>query len=370
MIAADELDETIAMPRCLQRRTSHAEARTQLPLAQLLLTVLLPFAAGYFLSYVFRQINIIIAAPLRAEFDMSAAQLGLMSSMYFLAFAAVLLPLGAALDRYGPRTVQSVLMLVAAKGSAIFAWAESFLLFIAGRVLIGVGVAVALMAGLKAIVVWVRPERITIANGSLVMFGSIGAVAATAPAEAIVEVFGWRGLFEALAILCVMSALLIYAVVPGRDTMPDAGSPSAPGVGAIFADKRFWRIAPMAATVIASSWSLQGLWAAPWLADVEGLPRPMVVRELLIMALELSAGALLLGLRGSLVAAGHFASSIAGRDRSGVDRRARCNRPAIANSVDTLVVHRCHSWSIDSSWLRQRHRVVSEVELRARRGSS
>ena len=269
--------------------------RAVLPLVSLAVTVLLPFAIGFHLSYVFRSINVAIAGLLRAEFDLSASQLGLMTSMFFLAFAAVLLPLGAALDRYGPRRVQSLLMVVAAAGAVTFAWADSLPLLVLGRCLIGVGVGVALMAGLKAIVLWVPAERMTLANGCLMMFGSLGAVTATVPTAVLLDNLGWRGLFELLALLSLLTALLIYLVVPERNThMTSAAAPFL-GVRAIYADRRFWRIAPLAATVVAASWSLQGLWAAPWLSHVEGLSRPAVVHELFIMGMSLSAGGMLLG---------------------------------------------------------------------------
>ncbi|WP_072389274.1 MFS transporter [Hyphomicrobium sp. CS1BSMeth3] len=294
MTAAQVFDDD-TLPRCFRASSRRTEDSTPLPLALLVITVLMPFATGYFLSFVFRQINLVIAAPLHTEFGLSGSQLGLMTSMYFLAFALVLLPLGAALDRHGPRCVQSLLMLVAAAGAAIFARADTFHMLLIGRAVIGIGVAVALMAGLKAIVLWVQPERMALANGSLVTFGSLGAVAATVPAEFLLGIIGWRGLFDVLAVLCILSALLIYVVVPERDTTGDAPRTTTPGVSAIYSDRRFWRIAPVATSVVAASWSLQGLWAVHWLADVEGLSRPTVVRELFVMAVALSAGGLLLG---------------------------------------------------------------------------
>ena len=79
-----------------------------------ILLVFLPFAAGYFLSYFFRTINAVIAGQLTAELGLDASHLGLMTSVYFLTFAAIQLPLGVLLDRFGPRRVQSGLLLVAA----------------------------------------------------------------------------------------------------------------------------------------------------------------------------------------------------------------------------------------------------------------
>ena len=64
---------------------------------------------------------------------------------------------------------------------------------------------------------------------------------------------------------------------------------------AIYRDRRFWRVAPLSAIGIGTSWSLQGLWAAPWLRDVDGLDRASVVRHLTVMAVAVCVSALLLG---------------------------------------------------------------------------
>ena len=73
---------------------------------------MLPFAAGYYLSYLFRTINALIATPtLLPSWGWAPADLGLLTSVYFLVFAAAQLPFGVLLDRHGPRTIQSGLLL-------------------------------------------------------------------------------------------------------------------------------------------------------------------------------------------------------------------------------------------------------------------
>jgi MFS family permease len=294
-----------ALPRFLERDAHgpysdrpHGRPRrpTTLPLSSIIATVLLPFAAGYYLSYVFRTISAVIASTLATEFNLGPAELGFITSVYFLAFVAVQLPAGIALDRYGPRRVQSVLLFVAAAGSLLFAFADSVAGLMLGRALIGFGVATALMAGLKAIVLWVPPERIALANGYLIMLGALGAVTATAPAEWVIEYLGWRGIFVLLAWLCVVSALVIHLAAPERRARRHAAGVGPLRLGSIYADPRFWRIAPLSATSTATSWSIQGLWAAPWLVHVEGLDRANIVTHLFAMATALSTGALLLGI--------------------------------------------------------------------------
>jgi MFS family permease len=262
---------------------------------RLVASVLLPFAAGYYLSYLFRSINALIAGDLSAELGLSAADLGLLTSAYFLLFAAVQLPCGVLLDRYGPRLVDSALLLIASAGSLMFALADGVWTLMLGRALIGLGVAVGLMAGLKAIVLWFPPERVALANGWYIMLGALGALSATGPAEPAVQGVGWRGLFAILAACTAVVALLILLVVPESKPTPAVGSSRKTSFFTIYRDTRFWRIAPLAALGVGTSFSLQGLWAAPWLTDVAGLDRSAVVDHLTLMAAVLAASALLLG---------------------------------------------------------------------------
>jgi MFS family permease len=263
---------------------------------RLILCVLLPFAAGYFLSYVFRTINALIAGDLTAELDLSAADLGLLTSVYFLVFAAVQLPLGALLDRHGPGAIQSALLLLASVGALLFAVSESLLGLVVGRALLALGVAMALMAGFKAIVLWFPPRHLALANGWLVMLGALGAIGATAPAQLVVDAIGWRGLFAALAALSALAALLVLLAVPDHTAPRRPGAAQATSLRTVYRDRRFWRLAPLSAIGIGTSWSLQGLWAAPWLRDVTGLDRAGVVQHLSAMAVAVCASALLLGL--------------------------------------------------------------------------
>ena len=177
---------------------------------------MLPFAAGYFLSYLFRTINAVIASDLAADLHLGAADLGFLTSIYFLVFAAVQLPFGALLDRHGPEMIQSTLLLLASTGALVFALADGLAGLVMGPALLALGVALALMAGFKAIVVWFPPGRVVVANGWLVMRGALGAVSATAPVEILVRSIGWRGLFAVLAGLSALAALLVLIAVPDQ----------------------------------------------------------------------------------------------------------------------------------------------------------
>ena len=259
----------------------------------LILRVFLPFVFGYYIAYLFRTINAVMAAPLATELGLGADDLGLLTSVYFLTFAAAQIPIGILLDRFGPRRVQSVLLVIAAIGSTCFAVSAHFWLLLVGRALLGLGVASAMTAGLKALVLWFPGDRVPLLNGLMVMLGALGAVTATLPADLLLDWIGWRELFGLLAALTAASAVLIYLIVP--ETAPVATGPVLPGLRKVYADPRFWRLAPLSASCIGTAWALQGLWAAQWLRDVEGLDRTDVVLHLFAMAVALSLGAILLG---------------------------------------------------------------------------
>jgi MFS family permease len=260
----------------------------------LIACVFLPFAIGYYLSYLLRTINGLITGALTTNLALGAADLGLLTSVYFLSFAAAQVPIGALLDRYGPRKVQGALLLIAAIGAALFAAVEAFWALVFARAMIGLGFAAALTAGVKAIVLWFPKERVALLNGYMVMLGALGAVTATAPAEALMDRIGWRGLFELLAAATVVTAVMIYMVVPEQPASLPKRSASL-SLKSVYANHRLWRVVPLSATCVGSAWALQGLWAAAWLTDVEKLDRPNVVTQLFVMAIALSAGGLLLG---------------------------------------------------------------------------
>ncbi|BBK39905.1 membrane protein [Allostella sp. ATCC 35155] len=264
---------------------------------RVLATVLLPFAAGYFCSYLLRAVNAVVAPDLVAAVGLTAGDLGLLTAAYFLSFALLQVPLGVALDRWGPRRVQAILLAIAAAGILLFSQAESRTGLFVARAVIGFGMAGGLMASLKAITLWVPRERWPLVNGFFMATGGLGALAATAPAEAALQFVDWRSLFVALAALTAAAAALVVTLVPEK---PAAAAPGRladqfAAVGRIYRDPYFWRITPAAVTSLGITMAIQTLWAGPWLRDVGGLDREAAAGYLFAIAAALTAGFALSG---------------------------------------------------------------------------
>src|SRR6267143_1205638 len=133
--------------------------------ANTMLVVFCPFAAGYYLSFFYRYVNAVIAKDLVQDFGLAPGDLGLLTSAFFLAFAAFQVPLGVLLDRFGPRRCAAVLMCVAAVGALTFGLAQDLAMLSAGRALIGLGVSAGLMGSVKAFTLWFPRERLTALSG-------------------------------------------------------------------------------------------------------------------------------------------------------------------------------------------------------------
>lgn len=262
-----------------------------------LLRVFIPFALGYFLSYLFRTVNAIIAPDLARDIGVDPANLGLLTSAYFLAFAAFQLPLGVLLDRYGPRRVEAVLLLFAAAGAFTFARAETLSGLMLGRALIGLGVSACLMAAFKAFTLWLPADRLPLANGVQMVSGGVGALAATTPVELALQVTDWRGVFTILAGMTIVAAVIIFFAVPEKPGVRSGETlrQQLAGIRQVFTSKVFWAIAPWAFTAQAAYLSIIGLWSGPWLRDIGGFDRMQVSNTLMGLSIAMIAGYFILG---------------------------------------------------------------------------
>lgn len=256
------------------------------------------FAAGYLLSYLFRTVNAVISPELTRDLGLDASSLGFLTSAYFLAFGLMQIPVGMLLDRYGPRRVEPVLLAVAAAGALLFGLADGLPGLTLGRAIIGGGVSACLMAPLKGIAMWYPPKRHASLSGWMMVAGGLGALAATTPLEYALRFTDWRTIFVGLAAATLAVALWIAWRVPDTPKPLHAADVRSQfhGVRSVFSHPRFWWIAPLAGFGMGSFMAVQGLWAVPWMMEVEGLSRATAASYLLALSVVILVGYLSLGL--------------------------------------------------------------------------
>ena len=266
----------------------------QLKTSQKIFTIILPFCGGYFLSYLFRSTNAVIAPYLISEFNVDAQQLGMLTSSYLFAFAIFQIPLGILLDRYGARKVQVILMMFAGMGSLMFCFGNTLFELTLARAVIGFGVAGCLMATFKIISIWYNKNYWPILYGLCLSSGGLGAIVATKPLYFVVDSVGWRSAFMFLAFACFFVSFIIWYVTPEKELINNKVSPFI-ALKKIYTSKLFWRIAPLAGISGGTALAIQGLWAGEWLRDVAGLNQDETTNMLLLLNLSLLVGMILTG---------------------------------------------------------------------------
>ncbi|WP_431283486.1 MFS transporter [Humitalea sp. 24SJ18S-53] len=262
--------------------------------------ITLPLAGMNFVNQASRSLVATVGPLLAVEFALSAGELGLLAACFFAAYALAQLPIGLAMDLYGPRRVQTVMALLAALGFVICAVAPGAAWLAVGRIITGAGVSGALIALLTAHTQWLARDRVAGATGLAVFIGAMGGMAATLPVQMALPFIGWRGAFLVLAGLGCAVAAWVWLSVPGAP--PGAAPPpkrrfllEVGEIGRIFRHPVFIRLVPGIVTLSAISFCWQGLWTGPWLRDVGGLGDTHRATVLLAYAFGLSTGSLVMG---------------------------------------------------------------------------
>jgi MFS family permease len=239
-------------------------------MTSLRLRVFAVFALGYFVSYLFRGVNLGFAPFLSHEMGMTATDLGTLTSLYFLGFAGAQIPGGVLLDHFGPRRVTACVMLVAAAGALVFGLSHSIGMMMVGRLLIGIGVSVCLGGAFKATAQHFPVEQLTLVNGLVMAVGGLGGVAVGAPLSWLLSVAPWRGVSLGLAVFTAAVAAIIWIGGPRtRDTHHQASLlEQFKGTAHILRSRAFWKTATFSALTQTVFYAMQSLWVGAFLRDV------------------------------------------------------------------------------------------------------
>lgn len=249
---------------------------------------LLLLSFGYVLSQFYRAFLAVLAPDLVADLGLTAADLSRASAFWFLGFALAQLPIGWALDHFGPRRTSGWLLGGAGGGgAALFAVATTSGQVDLAMALIGVGCGPVLMASYYIFARTYRPAIFATLAGLSLGVGSLGNIAASVPLGLAAEALGWRGAMLALAVLTAATGLGCLRLVRDPEALPDGPRGSLIG---LLRTPALWAILPMMLVNYAPAAGLRGLWAGPYIAGSYGTEH--VGRVTFLMGLAMIAGSL------------------------------------------------------------------------------
>jgi sugar phosphate permease len=252
-------------------------------------------AVAYFFVYFHRVSTAVVSADLEATFGVDAASIALLSSAYFYAYTIMQLPSRLLTDGLGPRRTVSIFTLVAAAGAILTGIASTFELVVAGRLLIGVGVAMVYIPTMKILSTWYRKNEFASLTGILIAVGNVGALSAAGPLALMSDALGWQQVFLMLGVITIVLSLAAWLIIrdrPSEMSLPSiqeieaeemGGSESVPEAETMEkipmgkalkmtfgSGRKFWPLAIWFFFMYGSVMVYQGLWAGPFFHDILG----------------------------------------------------------------------------------------------------
>ena len=171
-------------------------------------------AVSVYVLAVFHRTSLGVAGLLAADrFDIAATQLSIFTMVQLFVYAAMQIPVGALLDRFGARRLLIAGVTTMTLAQFGFAFATSFNAGILARVLVGVGDAMVFIPLLRIVALWFPPVRIPMVTQLTGILGQIGALVAAAPLVAALHTWGWTPSYATAASVGILLGVLLVLVV-------------------------------------------------------------------------------------------------------------------------------------------------------------
>ena len=241
-------------------------------------------ATGFLLVNFHRTATAVLADSLAQTFDANAAGLGFLHASFFYIYAALQLPAGLVVDRYGPRRVATVGLGIMTAGTAGFALAETFTAAAVTRAIVGLGGSVLYVSTLRFCAAWFRAEAYATMTGFTIAAAGIGGILATTPLALAIEASGWRTVLLGIGAIGGVTAVAIGLFVRDRppvtlddrsEPTTDGGDTAPPTLAEVVANTRHvlgepetWLMGLLLFFVFGGNFAVLGLWGVPFLVDV------------------------------------------------------------------------------------------------------
>jgi MFS family permease len=258
-----------------------------------------------FISQLYRTTNAVLAPWLIKDLNLDTEDLGLLSAGFFYAFALTQIPISIFLDKVGAKRLMIALSFVGMAGAIMFSLAQGLGMGLAGRLLLGVGMACNLMGPLKLLMEWFPPRTFATLSGLLYAIGTLGSVVAATPLVLLVEQLGWRLSVQAIVAVHLLLTLALFWVVQDRPADKASNPPPSAGelrpvslfgnLGILMRSKDYWIISAGTFVRYGTHAALQTLWAGPLLMEALGFSPVQAGNVLLLMNLGLILGGPLWG---------------------------------------------------------------------------
>lgn len=255
--------------------TTSTYKRTQKPSLGFLPWIIWGLGTAFYCYEFLLQVSTsVMVNELMLAFNVKAAQLGNLSAFYLYAYTLMQIPVGILLDQFGSRRLLTIACSLCAIGAIVFGTAQTFHMAAAGRFLIGIGSAFALVSSMHLAATWFPIRRFALLAGLVLTFGMLGAFCGEAPLSLLISHIGWRQTMVMFGMIGAILAIAIYSVI--RDNPNNTLGVSKvnkefsfanffSGIKIILKNKQSWIASVYGGLMFLPTPAFASLWGVPFL---------------------------------------------------------------------------------------------------------
>lgn len=215
---------------------------------------------------------------LSQAFNLSAADLGILSSCYLWTYGLMQIPAGLLMDTFGPRRLLTIASMNCTIGTIIFGLANTIFTACIGRLLIGFGAAFAVVGCSKIASAWFPERRFALFMGMMVAIGTMGAAFGLGAVSPIIIAYGWKQTLFLGAFISSILSILMWFVIRDKPTIVNmqlnkksvTKIPILTGLTEVILCKQDWYAALYAGLMYVPTLAFGALWGAPYLVEAHG----------------------------------------------------------------------------------------------------
>lgn len=269
----------------------------------LLGTIICILAAMFYMyEFVLQVSTSVMTNELMRDLGLNAASVGMVSAAYFLAYTPMQLPAGLLYDRFGPRALITIAILICACGALFFGLTTNAFMASSGRFFMGIGSAFSFIGALLLVSRWFPPQHFALIAGLVQLMSSVGAITGQGPLAIAIDHWGWRYSIMALSVIGVLLAVLVWLVVRNSPNETKTTQKiSAPKISElqrlqqVCGNKQTWLVALYSFLIWAPITVFTELWGVPFLASAYGISKPAASAACAMTWLGIGLGSPLIG---------------------------------------------------------------------------
>lgn len=208
---------------------------------------------------------------LTLSFSTSAEKLGSLAACYYYAYAAMQIPVGLLMDRFGPRLLLTLACLFCTLGCIVFGMAPTLGVAQVGRFVMGIGGSFAVVACLKLASIWFPVNRFAFLTGIMVSIGMMGGVFGQAPVAKLVMSLGWRNTVFIGGIIGAILSVVIWLVIADRPfkrtPIVIEKKPVHLGLLSVMKMPQVWIVSIYAGLMFVPTTGFGQLWGVPYFVE-------------------------------------------------------------------------------------------------------